>query len=289
MVGGAPGVTGFGATLAACEAAYESAAETCAAIDVAPCLPPKGALPNGTSCGADAQCASAHCSVPGVVRAGGFEARSAYPPAAGVTSGACGTCAPCDGTCASGLVCQQGTCVPPPPGDVGDGCLDHLCKSGLQCDAHTLTCEVPPAEGEACVDALDSQGFAAIGCAAPFVCKQPIGVMGTCVRGIADGARCSPSAAPCARGLQCELLAGADPIDPAGTCSSASHIPGAGQPCEGAQVCAYGICASGKCPFPIPDGQACDADDQSAARAPCNYFSQCSAGTCVLFDPSSCK
>ena len=49
------------------------------------------------------------------------------------------------------------------------------------------------------------------------------------------------------------------------------------------------ICASGTCPFPIPDGQACEADGQRAARAPCNYFSECIAGTCVLFDPGSCK
>src|SRR4051812_47597602 len=99
----------------------------------------------------------------------------------------------------------------------------------------------------------------------------------------------------CARGLQCELSAGADPNDPAGgTSSSASHIPAAGQPCEGAQPCAYGVCApdgtrspgqaeataSGTCPSPISDGQACDANNQRALRAPCNYFSECIAGTC---------
>ena len=60
-VAGARGVTGFGATLAACTAAYESATETCAAIDTARCLPPTGAEPNGARCGADAQCASGLC------------------------------------------------------------------------------------------------------------------------------------------------------------------------------------------------------------------------------------
>ena len=293
MVAGAPGVTGFGATLAACKAAYESAAETCAAIDAAPCLPPRGALPNGARCGADAQCTSGLCSVP----EGGIDAPSAYysfvvaknattTPAAGVTRGACGTCAPCNGACGRGLVCQQGTCAPPPPGDVGESCVVHSCKNGLQCDAFKFTCAVPPAEGEACVDPLTGVEP----CAAPFVCQHPaMNVMGTCVRGSAEGGPCSPSGLACARGLRCDLPAGANPNDPAGrTCSSAPNIPAAGQPCEGAQVCEYGVCASGKCPFPIPDGQACDANDQRAVRAPCTYFSECIAGTCVLFDPGSC-
>jgi hypothetical protein len=275
MVDGARGVTGFGATLAACEAAYESAAETCATIDPAACLPPRGALLNGAPCGADAQCASGLCSVP----AGGLVSSSPYE-----TRGACGTCAPCVAACGLGLVCQQGTCVPLPPGELGENCVGHPCKNGLLCVNYT--CAVPPAEGEACVDAFDPQGSVAVGCAAPFVCQRPIGLMGTCVRGNAEGGPCSPSGLACARGLQCDLPAGADPMDPtAGTCSSAPHIPAAGQPCDGAQVCEYGICASGKCPFPIPDGEACGAD----VRAPCNYFSQCIAGTCVLFDPNSCK
>ena len=288
MVVGAPGVSGFGATLAACETAFESAAATCAAIEALPCLPPRGALSNGAPCGADPQCASGLCS------AGGIDAPSVAQnatttPALGMTRGACGTCAPCTGACASGLVCQEGNCVPPPPGDVGESCADHSCKDGLQCYAPNFTCAVLPAEGEACVSERDLEGLE-IGCAAPFVCQRAMGVMGTCVRGTAEGERCSPPALVCARGLQRDLLANSDPNQPAaGTCSKATHIPAAGQPCEGAQVCASGICASGKCPFPIPDGQACEAEDQRAARAPCNYFSRCIAGTCVLFDPSSCK
>jgi hypothetical protein len=302
MVAGAPGVTGLGATLAACEAAYASAAETCAAIDAAPCSPPMGALAGGAPCGADAQCASGLCSV----SAGGIDAPSAYysfvaaqsatTPAAGVTRGGCGTCAPtamagqpCNGTCTSGLVCQQGACAPPPPpGAVGESCVDQACKKGLQCDPLKFTCAVPPAEGEACVDPHTG---VELGCVAPFVCQHAaMGAMGTCVRGSAEGGPCAPSGQACARGLQCEVPAGADPKSPAGTCSPQdAHIPAAGQPCDGAQPCAYGVCASGTCPFPIPEGQACDANDQRALRAPCNYFSECIAGICVLFDPGSCK
>jgi hypothetical protein len=303
MVAGAPGVTGLGTKLAACEAAYQSAAETCGAIDPAPCLPPSGALSDGAPCGADAQCASGLCSVP----AGDINAPTAYiaftnaqnaatTPAAGVTRGACGTCVPtvaagqpCNGPCATGLVCQQGNCAPPPPpGDVGENCVDRSCKNGLQCDPVKDTCAVTPAEGEECVDPHTG---VELGCAAPFFCQHAaMGAMGTCVRGSVEGGPCSPSGLACARGLVCDLPAGADPKDPVGTCSRPAPMPAAGEPCEGAQVCAaYGICNSGKCPFPIPDGQACDPYDQTAIRAPCNYFSECIAGTCVLFDPGSCK
>jgi hypothetical protein len=304
MVAGAPGVTGLGVTLAACQAAYESATETCARIDATPCSPPTGALPAGAPCGADAQCASGLCSVV----AAGIDAPSAYfsftaahndtTPAAAVTRGAGGTCAPttvpgqpCDGTCTGGQVCQGSVCVASPsPGDVGQFCLDDYgCKDGLQCDALELTCAIPPGEGQPCFDPHASMQW---GCVAPFVCQQasPVG-MGTCVPGSPEGGQCSTSGGlACARGLQCYLAAGAAPNDPSGgTCSSHDRIPAAGQPCEGAQVCELGVCASGSCPVPISDGQACDAYDQTAIRAPCNYFSECITGTCVLFDPRSCN
>ena len=291
MVAGAPGSTGIGAALRACEAAYESAAEVCAAMDAAPCLPPRGVSANGAPCGADAQCVSGFCSVP----TGGIDAPSAYFSFAvaqnammpAVTRGACGTCAPCgDGPCGSGLVCEQGTCAPPHPGDVGESCVAYPCKNGLQCDTRKITCAVPAAEGEACVDPQSSLG---LGCAAPLVCQHAgMGVTGTCVRGIAQGGRCSPSGLACARG-QCDLTAGADRNDPlGGTCSLRSRLPAVGQPCEEGVPCEYGVCASGKCPFPIPDGQACDANYARALRAPCSYFSECIAGACVLFDPASC-
>jgi hypothetical protein len=217
-----------------------------------------------------------------------------------VTRGACGTCAPttvagqpCNaGTCTDGLVCQGGVCTRPPlPGEVGEFCLDDQgCKKGLLCHALDLTCAVPPGEGEACVDPHD--GTPGAGCAAPFVCQPPAaGVMGACVRGSAEGGPCAFPGPACARGLQCHLPPGAAPNDPAGgTCSSHDgQLPVAGQPCDGAQVCEIGVCASGMCPVPIPDGQACDANDQRSIRAPCNYFSECIAGACVLFDPRSCN
>jgi len=288
IVAGAPGLSGFGAALSACRSAYASATPTCATVDPAPCLPPEGALANGAVCGADAQCASRFCSVPD----GGNEASASYfafakaknaSPALGTTLGACGVCAPCTGACRSGLVCQLGRCIPSPLSRLGESCVDRPCENGLQCDLPYLTCGVPIREGESCV----LETYFERGCAPPLVCQRDAtGIMGTCVQGAPEGGDCGSPNRACARGLLC---------DPSGTCSSAPTIPTAGQTCGVNRPCETGLCgplaptsAPTTCPVPIPDGQACDPNEQRAYFAPCNYFSQCQAGICVLFDPSSC-
>ena len=104
--------------------------------------------------------------------------------------------------------------------------------------------------------------------------------MGTCQTGAAEGAACGGNnAMPCAPTLYC---------DPTSLkCSSSITYAQPGQSCAGGGMglvlCEVGQCMNGKCPTVVADGQPC-----GMAGTTCDWFANCTQGTCQLPSAGSC-
>jgi hypothetical protein len=184
-----------------------------------------GELADGIACATSAQCQSGYCRL---------------PPGA-----ECGTCvnrvtghSAClaDTDCASGLVCNQGTCLTP-------GLAGAPCGGPVQACARTLaciggTCKVPGALAAACDAPTDCDGTQGLFCNTSTkrcmqmlfaAANQPCGIVGKNLVTCAGGATClgGKCVAPAADGAGCDPLAGRSCL-------------------------ANAACAAGKCSVPDP-------------------------------------
>jgi hypothetical protein len=266
-----PGVGLSSADLEACVAAVKS--HGCSVLDESngPCAFETGSLGAGTACVTDAQCTSGACS-------------AGIPLADGGTASACGTCSapvpvgePCDnGQCGAGEACSSNangdaTCFAITSVGAGATCNGDTtgCNQGLICNSSAV-CATPGGAGAACEEDQE--------CAAPLVCPSVNGTA-TCQPVGAVGAPCV-SASECQTGLTCAS-------NSTHQCATATWVA-AGQPCSDTILCLVGSCPengsnTATCPTVIPDGQACSEEDQTST---CDWFANCTGGTCVLGYPS---
>ncbi|MBN8614896.1 MAG: hypothetical protein J0L92_30130, partial [Deltaproteobacteria bacterium] len=213
-------------------------------------------------------------------------------------------------SCATGLVCSDGTCSAlgeagapcrsdlacrPPmfcgPGgctmrlEAGGICDDTRdCAYGLVCD-DTDRCAVRA--GTTCDDATECGSLEQ--CASPPTCRAPLSLGGAC----RDNADCAASlycevlsgtcvarptdGMPCANGVICAPGAGCD-MDGGGSCRTLGGASGggAGQACLfgefGPFLCAEGLaCSSGVCAALPTEGQPCAGTDTCAAGLGCAF------------------
>jgi hypothetical protein len=225
------------------------------------CQTPPGTLATGATCANNSQCQSLSCtSNPGPGGDGGM---------------ACGTCSAgvsCGTTiCTANQTCQNGGCSTTTYVDAGGMCAmgNEQCNPGLYCDPMSLVCTALVASGGACAGSDQCQW--------PLVCvTAPMGNSSTCQTGAASGAACGgPGGAQCAPTLTCDQTM---------HCSGIAFAQ-AGQPCGGSglALCEVGQCINGKCPTMIADGQACPM-----AGATCDWFAECTNGTCQLPSVNTC-
>ncbi|HEY6458705.1 MAG TPA: hypothetical protein VIY73_01100, partial [Polyangiaceae bacterium] len=244
--------------------------EACAsAIVAAGCVTPgtlpdaclvTGSLADGAPCNEPFQCTGGQC----------FQGAAAGPDASTGTGTACGTCGsiptlgqPCQGSCATGSVCDHTaatpTCIAVTAGAAGAHCdgLSAVCAAGLYCDAASGVCATLPTDGQPCT----STGL----CTTPAWCYQQ-----TCQPPGTQGAPCG-SDDECAAGLGCSLTAE--------TCGAVTWVD-AGQPCGDLARCLVGGCDPGSmtCPAVIPDGGACNGADSAST---CDSLDGCLGGTCL--------
>ncbi len=224
----------------------------------------RGKLPDGSSCGADSQCASGEC-------------RSSVGPMHGFASEAsddrCGKCAPpgapapsCTGpsyTCPVDAFCEYNVsgskCVR--FAAEGESCAAGLCAPLLLCDPASERCVRAPRAGAPC------RNF----CAGSLRC-----INDTCQLGVLAGGAC-PTGWECARGLACR----------GGTCEDLPLTPlPLGASCGKGGACGRDAHCSrtNVCVPRIAPGAACDVYD-----TPCTAYHTCLYGVCTLIDPGACK
>lgn len=188
---------------------------------------------------------------------------------------------------AANLACHEETVACPPlfvP--VGERREGEACFGASDCGA-TLRCSIPDraavgrcrsrlGEGEACSELDCNADTCSVGlllestaCAEGLVCHELVcrRVVGQARSG--EGERCEPvvtdttvSYRPCARDLFCR-----QPIHPGGP-QECVHLPGAGEPCLDAAICALGTrcVVHGREPFPLD--RVCELIDFSRLECP---------------------
>ncbi len=235
------------------------------------CLSPAGALANGSACGANAQCASAFCTV--------------GPYAI------CGTCQPAP---AAGASCQSTS----------------QCGYNMACEkpdgattAVVGVCAVYASTGAACLPGTTP-------CAATLSCVGAVvstKTTGTCqAAGATVGAACDSSAATlpsCDANLGLFCMHSADAGAGIGTCQTKTLVQ-SGMSCGtttgdgGIQdsVCAISTCVTGSCQPDVDNGTVCSLDTPDASALPCAPETRCvpgsqgsMTGTCTALDTLMCN
>jgi len=279
----------------------------------------------GTTCPSGQVCAQGTCAVsctPGFIECNGTcidpqrnRDHCGASAGCGVTGGSAGT------TCASGAVCNQGSCSPScQPGFVNCNgtCIDPLtdrtfCGASGACMAGT--------EGTVCAAGnVCNAGACSVSCQAGFIncdgtCVNPLtdrnycGASGACMGGTA-GAACAAGNV-CASGF-CSLSCQAGLVNCGGTCVNPltdRNYCGASGTCMGAQagttcqqgsVCNAGTCqvscqaglvnCGGTCVNPLTDRNYCGASGTcmgGQAGTACQPGSICTSGTCQVSCPVS--
>lgn len=222
-----------------------------------------GARGDGSTCRADAQCASGRCDT--TDSCGGTCVPLGGPSAACTASSDCQPTLRCDGTMCVAVGASHDACM-----------RSGQCGASLWCSSTTHTCEALPDSGGTCETSLGGDP-----CRGMLVCTGAFGAQ-TCVDGVAAMGACDLDH-PCQPGLRCSgTVHTCKPIaQPGGTCSSAENCPYffvctgghcnpgplLGEPCNPLDPCIIGACTgpagSTTCTL-LPDSAAC-----AAASDPC--------------------
>ena len=269
------------------------------------CIPPSGTRSDGDGCVADHQCASLHCAGAAAERCGrcapaipvgdpcdgdcGFGlscflsmvpgAHGGYAAACGVreltenSDNACGST-----VCSAGSYCARGREACVPLHVAGDACEEGFsCAAGLTCK--NATCIAARAVGETCDVSVD--------CEIDAYCKPSNPPPGPGGPGVCTAA--SPIGQPCDDWyVECDRRSGTLCTTGCGTelvCTTLHPFdappapPGAMATGEGCAISTGSTGACGRCPLPVPDGEACGPD-----RA-CMPRSACVEGTCRADSP----
>jgi hypothetical protein len=237
-------------------------------------------------CGAGAYCDGSAGACPGTCRAytaRGEACREAIcDPAHDVCDETCratlgeGEACASSATCAAGLSCLGGACLPPQPEgstcDLADLTAVTACETGLYC-APDDRCSQRLSEGEACLSreelnalllehGVASSLFTYDQCANDLVCQE-----GACEARVAEGATCSSvDWSSCQLRLSCDpaTQACAQPLEIGAACDSLGLPCGLGSFCQLAAGEDRGTCAALR-----QEGDACGSSFECASLLVC--------------------
>lgn len=270
----APGATNVAGQLSACIQKLQGA--SCNDSEELDCEITGGTLEDGAPCGERYQCKGGACLKDPGASCGKCAQRSPI-------GGACKSSGDCvdDATCVT--TDGSGKCVAVKIAKAGEDCMGTRgeavrCDSGLRCstDTNGRTCKPAGAAGADCTSRLD--------CANELKCVNK-----KCAAGLAEGADCNLD--ECGQGLECNKDK---------KCARIVYVK-AGEECDATRRCERGSCNGasieagpggtvvkpGKCVDPLPDGAACNAEDEDAPS--CDVFAECVGGKCTVDDPAQCK
>ena len=237
-----------------------------------------GTLDDGAPCGENYQCKSGACKTEPGTSCGKCTAKVAV-------GGACTSSSQCvDGAECNFTSSEGGTCRAVKIAKAGEMCGSTdgeviNCEPGLNCSFESggATCKARGPAGADCTSRLD--------CLSDLTC-----VAGKCAAGLAEGAACSFG--ECGKGLDCSKDK---------KCARVVFVK-AGEECDSTRRCERGSCngsstglgpegqlevTPGKCVDPLPDGAACNKDQEDGPR--CDAFAECTNGKCTVVDPAQCK
>ncbi len=236
------------------------------------CVPPNGALANGSACGASGQCTSSHCAI--------------------TQNQVCGTCAalPIAGAaCLSVIDCGRDLACAIPNGATAGTCAA-FAQSGGACLSGTSPC----AAGLACVG--DDEANKTMGKCAPTAttvgaaCDALRKTIANCAGAL--GLACIPTAKGSSVGT-CQAIT---LVEPGATCGIVGLNPITGfTECHAGAACIKVAATdlTGKCVSPAADGAACDSDVTKGP--PCLAPSRCvpsastgTAGVCTTPNATKC-